>query len=635
MAYEKTNWQDTLRDGQGNVIQKGTPLNAQALGKIEDGIIQAEQKIDNEISQVTTQLAETAIHLSSFPRIVPESDDTARVQRAIDYAATNRLNILGTEEYTVNSIRIKNGVKSFIVNGRIKGKGTSQNGIVQIDGGSKFGGQTVEGCTVSVNLDMSAGDTMGIYADGSLNCVIEHCKIDGFTDDTNKKYGIYLHHNSRGNIVRNNIVKGSLKPTGAYQFMIIAIGETLAWGGYFDGSGGTVSRATKPVLENQIYNNTCLNGTHGVVLNGAEKSIVTNNVCKYNSHRAIVLEPVCFENLVSNNQLIGYGSAAVIVAYGSNNNLIANNECFDGDLTIMPADGEGSITVYVGSKDNKLIGNKINSQRRYGIYLACDVKDNVVENNDVAGYRLAAVAIESDWIPSGADPMNRGTLPTDAKYSRPNYGTPPTNSTGVQSLKWAFGNAERNVVQNNTLSPGSAASTAIYLAQMGDTTSLQNNVVQNNTVKDMPTGYHYLYVFEELANKIVNNTLKNNNFLGGTSVTIAKFWMSRWRNHFNSQSGNTFIDTIKINFPNGDTAPSVKYGGEFWFANAAATSVTNFTDGVDGQEILVRLDANTTLVHSSASLRLKGNVNVTTANANQFIRFRNFTGIWFEMYRNF
>lgn len=59
MAYNKTNWQDTLRDAQGNVIQKGTPLNAQALGKIEEGIVQAEQKIDTEIQQVTTQLAQS------------------------------------------------------------------------------------------------------------------------------------------------------------------------------------------------------------------------------------------------------------------------------------------------------------------------------------------------------------------------------------------------------------------------------------------------------------------------------------------------------------------------------------------------------------------------------------------------
>lgn len=74
MAYKKTNWQDTLRDAQGNVIQKGTPLNAQALGKIEDGIVQAEQKIDTEIQQVTTQLAQSEQQLLPEKRIVDNTD---------------------------------------------------------------------------------------------------------------------------------------------------------------------------------------------------------------------------------------------------------------------------------------------------------------------------------------------------------------------------------------------------------------------------------------------------------------------------------------------------------------------------------------------------------------------------------
>lgn len=83
MAYKKTNWQDTLRDAQGNVIQKGTPLNAQALGKIEDGIVGAEQKIDNEISQVAQQLAQTVnvlgrdVALTNYKHLVPNNTTVA------------------------------------------------------------------------------------------------------------------------------------------------------------------------------------------------------------------------------------------------------------------------------------------------------------------------------------------------------------------------------------------------------------------------------------------------------------------------------------------------------------------------------------------------------------------------------
>lgn len=52
MAYQKTDWKDTVRDSQGNLIQKGTPLNAAILNKIEEGIVGAESKIPSKISQL-------------------------------------------------------------------------------------------------------------------------------------------------------------------------------------------------------------------------------------------------------------------------------------------------------------------------------------------------------------------------------------------------------------------------------------------------------------------------------------------------------------------------------------------------------------------------------------------------------
>lgn len=60
MAYQKSDFKDTIKDLDGNIIQKGTPVNAATLGKIEDGIVAAEQKIDTEIGKVATQLAQKA-----------------------------------------------------------------------------------------------------------------------------------------------------------------------------------------------------------------------------------------------------------------------------------------------------------------------------------------------------------------------------------------------------------------------------------------------------------------------------------------------------------------------------------------------------------------------------------------------
>lgn len=52
--YEPTDWKDTVKDAQGNVIQKGTPLNASTMKKIEDGIVNTDKRVDD----VTTQLAD-------------------------------------------------------------------------------------------------------------------------------------------------------------------------------------------------------------------------------------------------------------------------------------------------------------------------------------------------------------------------------------------------------------------------------------------------------------------------------------------------------------------------------------------------------------------------------------------------
>lgn len=59
-------------------------------------------------------------------------------------------------------------------------------------------------------------------------------------------------------------------------------------------------------------------------------------------------------------------------------------------------------------------------------------------------------------------------------------------------------------------------------------------------------------------------------------------------------------------FADGDATPSVANGHVFACANTGATNITFFDDGMPGQVIHVRVDANTTLV-DSATLRLAGN----------------------------
>jgi hypothetical protein len=91
----------------------------------------------------------------------------------------------------------------------------------------------------------------------------------------------------------------------------------------------------------------------------------------------------------------------------------------------------------------------------------------------------------------------------------------------------------------------------------------------------------------------------------------------------------------EASFANADATPSVGIPAKFWAcANAGSTSITMFDDGYDGQEIVVRLDSNTTVVHNSSNIRLQGAANITGRTSDDFVEFRRISGIWFEQRRS-
>lgn len=64
----------------------------------------------------------------------------------------------------------------------------------------------------------------------------------------------------------------------------------------------------------------------------------------------------------------------------------------------------------------------------------------------------------------------------------------------------------------------------------------------------------------------------------------------------------------------GDTTPTVKGAEYLEFANAAPTTVTNLDDGIKGQVVTLRLDANTTIAHNANIVLAQGANVVGTAN---------------------
>jgi hypothetical protein len=256
--------------------------------------------------------------------------------------------------------------------------------------------------------------------------------------------------------------------------------------------------------------------------------------------------------------------------------------------------------------------------------MAIAVSLNTVSNNVLSGYVLAAIAIESDW---------QDTNPVDAAYSRLHYGAPPAGDY------WAYGNSTTNGIIGNVIgaSANTGADCGIYLSGTDGPTGTAtvangSNTIANNVISTENLT-HELYAYSETAGGVVSNVLKGNTFLGQ-----AKFWMNAPAAQFVDVEGNSLLNYLcrsadSLPFTNADATPSVAYGKYFRCVNSAPTSITFFDDGRIGQEIIVKIDTNTTIVHDNSYIRLRGDANMT-GDANDMICLRLISTIWYEQWRN-
>jgi hypothetical protein len=100
-----------------------------------------------------------------------------------------------------------------------------------------------------------------------------------------------------------------------------------------------------------------------------------------------------------------------------------------------------------------------------------------------------------------------------------------------------------------------------------------------------------------------NTTLRHKNLV--TFGRLGLYFTSGLTNY----SQPIIISQPEVTLTVNSATPTVQYVTEFVTANTVATSITDFTNGVDGQEITVRVnDANTTFDFTGSSL--KGNVGV-------------------------
>jgi len=220
---------------------------------------------------------------------------------------------------------------------------------------------------------------------------------------------------------------------------------------------------------------------------------------------------------------------------------------------------------------------------------ACTFIGNAISQGNMQGIRL------SD--------LTRSTVSGNSIYVTEREGIAAVTCDGI--------NISNNTIHQSGMLTNDTYS-AIYLDDVTD------SIVKGNLVELGGTGNNHKYGIELTALPVSDNTnIVANNVLRAVTASLSD------GNTSTTYSKNQPI--WKTIFTDADTTPSV-LGVEFGsFANTGSTSVTALDDGRVGQELTLRLDINTTIVHDGSRLRLVGSADYS-GDANSVIRLLCITG---------
>jgi len=552
---------------------------------------------------------------------------------------------MGGKIFHINSvINIKNGVRGFVGGGSTYKMFTG--GRFWLRGIHSGEAANVSQLTIA-NTIIDANDQINLnvfYAENISYCHIVSNTITGmnsgfammlftYKDGVNPCMNVVVADNTITGAVGNTGTSGS-DPTrwfgihlaGDLDTPAAVVGQDPAT--YYQATG-IAARCSIAPRDIVVVDNIVSGGYYCIYGQSLLNSIIANNRCS-NSVRGIAFEFCCSNNLVDGNRIKDCKSAGILNAYGCSGNSLINNlietAVWVGEALIKS--GLGSSRVLIAN--NKTMTQSPVTTGEYHIYVHCDASFTKIDGNHCTGdcYK-AFIGVESAWNPALLDTRHFAYQKSNTNYA---FAT----TTGVEVVN--------NLIDALTSKAAGAAPDAIYFGAVIDATAgplaLTECLVAGNRVTTDKHAHQLGIIEHQIAAPVAavtNMVLRGNHFL--RAATAAMFDLPRGRQHFSRQEGNSYLDdqVTMTAFASLDTTPSVSGGGGrfFNFVNASATSVTFFDDGVDGQVIRLRGDANTTLVHNSALMRLKGGVNAVLGNANNFITLERSTGIWFETGRSF
>lgn len=549
------------------------------------------------------------------------TDDTSDIQDTFDAAASAGGIIYLSGTYLCADVEIASGVRKIFGHGTLKGNGSTPTSVLNID-------ETVTNLHVSVNIDMSNDDAVAINVEaGASGITFDKCHLYDFgTVTTKSRHGIKFNAGCHDIKIINSTFDGYEDYSGSYTANAISLyGTGTEYGGFYD----TPTDPTDPCYNIIIIGNHFNYFEVAIdVLASCHVTIDENIFYKQQTRAVYIVNASHHVTIGPANQFIGYLASAIAIGYCSHHidingiqaRQISGYNTYGGAYTIGISAGAHHVNVN---------GGTIHAMTYYAVHCYINVSYVNIEGLTVSEHARAAIAIENEYIP--LDEYDEAAL-----FHNPQYGAP---ASGTQ---WASDDTHDIIIKNCHIQEGYSGSPSIhpggiYIAQYtksGGTSYYTRNItVENNDVLYEHSDTYPYYWYEDTAGYLSDNVFVNNHSIGTIKERV---YLSNGRAHFDVCHGNDAIDTEVVGLTDGDTTPSVAKGGYFYTQNTGATSITDFDDGVAGQEIIVKLDANTTLVYNGAKIYLKDATDATGA-TNGIITLKKWSAgsAWVEVSRSF
>ncbi len=397
---------------------------------------------------------------------------------------------------------------------------------------------------------------------------------------------------------------------------------------------------------NRIINNSCISGTGvGIKIQSVEDGDITNDnivmgnntkdnliygIIAYRNSQSLPVLQECYRNIIANNVVDGVA--------GSVANSIAGTYTYGAGIYLQ------------GAEDAVVSGNTVKDTHNGGVSFAetlapgaigatnlirFSISNNVIEecgmfgidvgdaNNFGSSIGFGSVTdnVVTSCVKSGINVRNRSRV----KVSGNTVDT--TGLSGIRVNNTVSAREQISVTNNMVRNTTGTANIEVNFA---DGVVISGNNVDTSTV-------HGIVAANSVAPIVSGNVIKNhttrgiqitstcsqgsvlNNYIEGTGASTSGIQLDvATRYAGNDISGCTSVyagnfapfHTLTVN----STTPAIDDGTEFITNNTNPTTITNFTGGYDGQEILVVFtDANTTLDFTASNL--KGNVGVDRAMA--------------------